>query len=247
MYHLPKTQAVRERFRIAYPQYWLDKLTNEIHAAHEGEDKPVVTGQILGILRHPEAEVEVTIPGAGIIPGIQNISARAAALKAMLYKVGYVGGLNDWHTNKLMQAGLNIVTNAGDIYYAQLAMGDTLTYDFQAAGAGLRLGSNTTAPVKTNTDVGTFLSGSDHVIDGSYPTSNDSDSDNTGAGTSVMTWTYSYLTSEGNVSNIGEGAISDVRAGPSNAVLTHFLFTSVFSKTSSDTLKVIVNHTVLGV
>ena len=148
---------------------------------------------------------------------------------------------------ELLVPGLNIVTNDGDVYYAQLAMSDSLTDDFQAAGAGLRLGSDNTTPTKTDTDVTTFLSGSDHVIDGSYPQSNDSDGDNTGAGTSVMTWTYSYLTSEGNVSSIIEGAISDVRAGPSTAVLTHFLFASVFSKTSSDTLKVIVNHTILGV
>lgn len=148
---------------------------------------------------------------------------------------------------ELIIPGLNIVTSDGDIYYAQLAMGDSLTDDFQAAGAGIRLGSDNTAPDKSDIDVTTFLSGSDHVIDATYPQSNDSDGDNTGSGTSVMTWTYSYLTSEGNVSSIIEGAISDVRAGASTAVLTHFLFAGVFSKTSSDTLKVIVNHTVLGV
>ncbi len=232
MYLLSKTQAVRERFKTAFPQYWLDKLTNEIRVAHKkgGSQGPAVTGQVLAVLRHPKSGVEFVIPGI-----------------SLLNKTGYVLGLNDWKTPCLANVGANIVTNDGDIYYAQLAMSDTLTDDFQAAGAGIRLGSGTTAPVKTNTDCQTFLSGSDHVIDATYPTSADADADNTGSGASVMTWTYSYLTSEGNVSSIGNGAISDVRAGPSTAVLTHFLFAAVFSKTSSDTLKIIVNHTVLGV
>lgn len=236
MYLLPKTQAVKDRFRIAYPQYWANKLMDEIHAQNKKlgfNPSNMVTGQILAILKHPESGEQVTIPGLGILNDIK--------------RVGYTLGLNDLHVNKLVKIGVNIVTNDGDIYYAQLAMGDTLTDNFQAAGAGLRLGSLTTAPVKSNTDVGTFLSGTDHVIDASYPTSNDTDPDNTGSGLNVMTWTYSYTTAEGNVNNIAEGAISDVRAGPSTAVLTHFLFPAVFNKTSSDTLKVIVNHTVVGV
>lgn len=215
MHLLSKLTEVRERFKIEYPQYWLDKLTNEIREANKhlgGTGGSLVTGQVLAILRHQQANEEMIIPGLS-----------------------------------LYTPGVNIVTSDGDIYYAQLAMSDALTDDFQAAGAGLRLGSDNTAPGKANIDVVTFLSGSDHAIDATYPQSNDSDGDNTGAGTSVMTWTYSYLTSEGNVAAIIEGAISDVRAGPSTAVLTRFLFSGVFTKTSSDTLKVIVNHTVLGV
>lgn len=226
---LPKLTEVRDRFRVAYPQYWLDKLINEIQSAHKGVDAPVLMGQILAIVRHEEAGEEIIIPGLGFLKNL-----------------GYVVGLNT-QPFKGVYPGLNIVTTKGDVYYAQLAMTDTITDDFQAAGAGLRMGSATTTPTKANTDVGTFLTGSDHVIDATYPKSNDGDADNTGSGTNVMTWTYSYLTSEGNVSSIAEGGISDVRAGPSTALLTHFLFASVFSKTSSDTLKVIVNHSVLGV
>ena len=235
MYHLPKTQAVRERFRIAYPQYWLDKLMGEIQTAHKktGFQGEVLTGQILAILKHPEAEIQTVIPGAGILVGAK--------------KLGFVSGLWDWRTAKLVQAVPNIVTNDGDVYYAQLAMGDTITDDFQAAGAGLRNGSGSTAPVKTDTDAETFLTGTDHVIDATFPKSNDGDADNTGSGTSVMTWTYSYTTAQGNANGYANGGISDVRAGPSTAVLTHFLYAASFNKTSSDTLKVIVNHTVLGV
>jgi hypothetical protein len=48
------------------------------------------------------------------------------------------------------------------------------------------------------------------------------------------------------VSGIIEGAIVDDRTTPT-AALTHFLFAASFNKTSSDTLKVFVNHTMNGV
>jgi hypothetical protein len=47
-------------------------------------------------------------------------------------------------------------------------------------------------------------------------------------------------------SNIAEGAITNSLTSSTKA-LTHFLFGSTFSKTSSDTLKVIVNHAFAGV
>ena len=236
MKFLRKTSEVIERFRIAYPQYWLDQMMSEIHAANNGQGGPIMTGQVLAILRHPQLEREVTIPGAGIL------RAPLASLK----KAGYVLGV----TGRLpVEAFLsvNLVGNSGDKYYAQMGANEVVDDDFTAAGAGLRLGDDNTAVAKSDTDVTNFLSGTDHVRDGSYPQTNDGDSDNTGAGVDIITWTYSYLTSEGNASAIIEGAISDVRAGPSTAVLTHFLFAASFDKTVSDTLKCIINHEILGV
>jgi hypothetical protein len=139
----------------------------------------------------------------------------------------------------------NIVTNDGDLYYAQSIVADTPTDDFDAAASGLRLGSDNTAPTKSDTDVTTFLSGSAIDLESGYPKVNDDDSDNTGSGTDIVSWKYYYDTSEGNVSNIIEGAIVDDRTTPT-AALTHFLFAGSFSKTSSDTLKVFVNHTING-
>lgn len=147
---------------------------------------------------------------------------------------------------ELVVPGLNIVTNDGDLYYAQSIAGETPTDDFDGASSGLRLGSSNTAPTKTDTDVTTFLSGSEHALDAGYEKTNDDDADNTGAAVDSVTWRYSYSTSEGNVSNINEGAIVDDRTTPT-AALTHFLFAATFSKTSSDTLKVFVNHNILGV
>jgi len=117
--------------------------------------------------------------------------------------------------------GKNIITDAGDQYYAEGAVGSP-----SWTVAGMRLGTGTTAPTKADTDVTTFLTGSGKAIDTGYPTTNDSDTDNTGG--------------------IAEGAIVDNLTTPTKA-LTHFLFSAPFDKTSNDTLKVIVNHTFNGV
>jgi len=145
---------------------------------------------------------------------------------------------------KQIHVGNNIVTNAGDLYYAQSACGESPTKDFDAGG--LRLGSNSADPTKNSSDVGTFLTGTAHSIDATYEKTNDGDSDNTGAGTDIVTWRYSYLVSEGNVNNIIEGAIVDNTTTPT-AALCHFEFPASFNKTASDTLKIFVNHTMNGV
>jgi len=147
---------------------------------------------------------------------------------------------------ELVVPGINIVTTKGDKYYAQSIAGETPTDDFDAAAGGMRLGTAATAPTKADNDVTTENSAGRHALDATYEKTADSDPDNTGAGVSVVTWRFSYLTSEGNIASIAEGAIVDNRTTPTGA-LTHFLFASAFTKTSSDTLKVFVNHTLLGV
>jgi len=142
--------------------------------------------------------------------------------------------------------GLNIVTNAGDVWYAQRSAGETPTHNFAGASAGIRLGDDNTAPTKTDVDVTSFVTGSGHAIDATYPKSNDGDTDNTGAGTNVVSWRFSFTTAQGNGTGIIELAIVDDIASPTVA-LAHALFTGAFDKTSSDTLKVFVNHTLSGV
>lgn len=142
--------------------------------------------------------------------------------------------------------GVNIVTNDGDTYYAQSAVAESVDDDFDGGSSGLRLGSDNTTPVKADTDVTTFLTGSDHGLDATYPLTDDPDTDNTGSGVDIVTWRYSYTTAEGNVDGIIEGAIVDNKGTPT-AALTHFLFAASFNKTSSDTLKIFVNHTFNGV
>lgn len=153
-----------------------------------------------------------------------------------------------WLDLELVIPGLNIVTNNGDLYYAQMSCGESpaSTIDYDGSNGGLRLGSGSTSPTKSSNDVTTFLAGTGHALDATYEKTNDSDSDNTGAATDTVTWRYSYTTSEGNVSGINEGAIVDNRTTP-NTALTHFLFASTWAKTSSDTAKIFANHNALGV
>lgn len=155
--------------------------------------------------------------------------------------------LEDYTTGEVRYIkGHNIVTNSGDAYYAQMATGDTPDNDFDAASGGLRLGSDSSAPTKADGDLNTLLAGTQHTLDAGYDTTNDGDSDNTGAGIDIVTWRYSYTTDEGNVTGIVEGAIVDDITNPT-AALTHFTFAAAFDKTSSDTLKIFVNHTFTGV
>lgn len=143
--------------------------------------------------------------------------------------------------------GLNIVTNAGDQYYAQLTAGESPTKDFKASVAGLRLGTGIDPVEKGDLDVTAFLAGSAHVRDAGYPKTDDDDPNNeVDAGPNVLTWRYSYLTSEGNGLDISEGGIADDRTTPT-VLLNHFLFDAPFPKTSADTLAVSVNHKFLGV
>lgn len=142
--------------------------------------------------------------------------------------------------------GLNVVTDDGDTYYAQSACAEAPDDDFDDAAAGLRLGDDNTTPTKSDTDVTVFLAGTDHVCDATYPRTADPDGDNSGAGVDIVTWRYSYTTAQGNAVDIIEGAIVDNDTTPT-AALCHFLFAGIFTKTSSDTLKVFVNHTFTGV
>lgn len=145
---------------------------------------------------------------------------------------------------RLIIPGKNIVTNDGDVYYAQKSAGDSVTDDFTAGG--MRLGTSSSAVAKSDTDVTTFGTDGDIAASGGYPKANDGDGDNTGAGTDIVTWRFSYGTGDGNISGIQEGAITDSLSSPT-AALTHFLFSGSFSKTSSNTLIVFVNHRFNGV
>ena len=146
----------------------------------------------------------------------------------------------------LMVPGLNLVTSDGDLYYAQRGVQETPTNDYTGVNAGIRLGTGTTGPTKSDADVQTFITGSELAVDATYPKRNDDDTNNSGRGITVMTWRYSYLAAAGPFNNIAEGAIANNRTTPGN-LLTRFLFAGPFSKTTSDTLVVYVNHTVLGV
>ena len=144
----------------------------------------------------------------------------------------------------------NIVTNDGDLYYAQKSVGGTPTTDFGGSDGRmeLRTGSATPAKAHVYSDVTTPVTASRKIKDGAYPKTADDDSDNTGAGTDIVTWRTSWTTGDFNATAIIGGCIHVGGASPASGskLLTHFSITS-FNKTASDTLKIFVNHTFNGV
>lgn len=146
----------------------------------------------------------------------------------------------------------NIVTDAGDRYYAAKAAGEAAFF----AVAGMRLGTHAGAPaaplktdVKLQTTTGsTLLASSVKAIDATYPRTADPDTDNPGAGVDIVTWRVSYTTAEANSADIATLDLPDSLVDGSIArSLAIANFAAKFTKTSSDTLKVFVNHTMNGI
>ena len=151
--------------------------------------------------------------------------------------------------------GRNIVTNIGDQYYAEMAVGTTVTNDFGGASNRCELqnpvSADTPAKTDTYTNVTTPITASRKTITATYPKVSDNDTDNTGGGTDIASWDYSWTVSDFNTesaNNIVGGCIHLGAGAPvgGTVLLTHWTITA-FEKTSSDTLKVFHNHTFNGI
>ena len=148
--------------------------------------------------------------------------------------------------------GANLGTNDGDKYYAKQACEEAhgSNEDFSDSTARIELQNPSSADTPAKGDayqqVSNPVTASRKAFDSNYPKTADADSDNTGAGVDVVTYLTSWTTSDFNATGIKGGAIHE-NASPVNAtkLLTHFTISS-FDKTSSDTLKVFVNHTMNG-
>jgi hypothetical protein len=156
-------------------------------------------------------------------------------------------GLRRTHITK------NIVTDAGDLFYAQRAVG-TLPTNF-TDGSGVFDGiielynGASASPAKGNTraNLAGLVSGSAKALTAGYPKINDADADNTGAGVDIVTYAVSYTKLEANASNIADIIITNPSPGASEPVMMHAEFGTPFTKTSNDTLKVFINHTLNGI
>jgi hypothetical protein len=136
----------------------------------------------------------------------------------------------------------NIVTDAGDLHYAQRAVSEALTNAF-----GVHLVATAGTPGKTAT-LATFteVAASEKATAGGYPVRNDTDGDNTGAGVDIVTHLVSYLTTDFNATGITHGLVTNATPGTTEPLLTGYAFAASFDKTASDTLKVFVNHEMSG-
>lgn len=156
-------------------------------------------------------------------------------------------GTKEVHVSK------NIITDAGDLYYAERSVKTAVPSNF-TDGSGdfdgimeLYNGASST-PAKANnrSNLVDLVSGSAKAMDVNYPKINDDDIDNTGADVDTATYRVSYATNEANASGIADVIITNPSPGSVEPLLMHAEFSPAFTKTNQDTLKVFVNHNFNG-
>ena len=178
--------------------------------------------------------------------------------------VSHLDGSKDWWY------GSNLVTNDGDIYYAKKSASETpaTNENFGASVCVLQnpasadtinkddtYGDVNSPIINTTIDGVTTNGNAIRPLTSTYPKTADADSDNTGASADAISYRFDWATTQINTAAgnpITGGAIYDVgQTSPIAAtkILTHWNFTSpaTFHKTSTDTLKLFVNHTFNGV
>lgn len=144
---------------------------------------------------------------------------------------------------KLFIPAHNIVTDAGDIWYAQKSCGEAATNNFNTmvmCSAG--------TPGKAAVYSGfTAIAGSTKTVSAGYPKTADADADNTGDAVNVVTWLGSWAKADFNHAAVSHGLITIAAPTGGSNLLTGYAFAAAFAKTVNDTLKVFVNHQMLGV
>jgi hypothetical protein len=145
---------------------------------------------------------------------------------------------------RLLIPASNIVTDAGDIWYAQKSCGETATNTFNS----MVMCTATTGLTKSMVySAFTTIAGSLKTVTAGYPKTNDADVDNTGASTKIATWLASWAKADFNNAAISHGIITIASPIAGSNLLTGYAFAAPFAKTVNDTLKVFVNHQMLGV
>lgn len=138
----------------------------------------------------------------------------------------------------------NMITNAGDIFYAQRGANQTPTNAF----SNLFLGSKAIPTVSKTSNFAsmTLIAGTNKALTATFPKTNDTDPDNGHGAANTVTYKYVYGKADFNAPSITEGVIAIPTATGTNPVLCHFAFPSAFEKTANDTLTVFVNHQSIG-
>lgn len=143
--------------------------------------------------------------------------------------------------------GRNIVTDAGDVWYAQSACGQVPTDDFDSlycATACSEAGGN---PTKTsNYSHFTFHEGSEKHKTATYPQVPDADADNTGDGDDIVSWKFEYAMGDGPFVAVTHSFIAKTGAGGTNPILNGYKWGAAWAKDASTSAKIFCNHEMLG-
>jgi hypothetical protein len=140
--------------------------------------------------------------------------------------------------------GRNIVTNAGDTYYAQAACGEAPTNSF----ANLFLATAGPATPDKGDDYSDFtvVAGSSKAKTATYPKTDDADADNTGAGVDVVSWKFEYTMGDGPFTAITHSFIAASGASGSDPILNSYKWASAWDKDAATSAKIFANHEMLG-
>lgn len=134
----------------------------------------------------------------------------------------------------------NIVTAVGNQYYAGRA---ALPSSLPAQVTGFKLGTGSTTPTSSGAGaaLATYLSGSNHTVDGSFPT----------ASAGVVTWKGTWAAGEGTSPTpitevvLVTDTLTNATSTAANTI-SRALLTGISAKGASDTLAVTWTHTLLG-
>lgn len=143
----------------------------------------------------------------------------------------------------------NVICTLGSNFYAERAVKTAIPTNF-TDGSGdfdgvFELWKSVTAAPAVGNDYsdldGSLITGSSKAMTATYPKLNDADTDNPGRGANVITYAVSYLTSEAN-DTFDDVVITNPTPTGSEPLLMHADGLAT-TKTSNDTMKVFVNHT----
>ena len=175
----------------------------------------------------------------------QEVPAPRATIK------GYVTALLRDPVTKQVKARFqrpNIVTNAGDYFYAQAIAEKFGNGTASTAFARMVLGTAGNAPAKTSvySDLTSVVAGSEQAFDSGYPQDNDPDSTNpVGDKQRVLTYRVTYAAGTATATGINRVAITIASPITTSPLLMYATF-SAFDKGASDELVMFVNHTLTG-
>jgi hypothetical protein len=144
--------------------------------------------------------------------------------------------------------GRNLVTTAGNVWYAQKACGQSPTNDFDSLYLATACAEGGGNPIVTS-DYGDFTvqAGSEKHVTATYPMTPDTDTDNTGDGTTVVSWKFEYAAGDGPFATaITHSFIAKTGASGTDPILNGYKWASSWTKDASTSAKVFANHTILG-
>lgn len=140
--------------------------------------------------------------------------------------------------------GKNIVTTAGNTYYAERSCEQTPTNAF------INLYLATAGPdpctVTDNYSDFTLHTGGEMAVSSGYPICPCTDAENTGKGATIVTWKYEYLTTDGPFTDITHSFIAQAGASGTDPLLNAYKWASSWSKDAATTAIIYTNHTMLG-